>query len=174
MNLDPAIVTIARLAIGCLLLYAVGHKLLRMLDFRLALGAYQLLPEWAVTPIAYGFVLAEGVLAVACLAQVPAAYLGAFALLSVYTAAIVVNLVRGMDSIDCGCGGPPQPLSYALVVRNALLLGACVVAASTSIARNLVWVDGVTIALGVGVLALLYAALNQLLVSRGRLQGVGA
>ena len=174
MNLDPAIVTIARLAIGGLLLYAAVHKLSHMLDFRLALGAYQLVPLWAVTPMAYGFALAETGLAVACLAQVPEAFLGAFALLAIYTAAIAVNLARGMDSIDCGCGGPPQPLSFALVVRNALLLSACVAAASTAAVRELVWVDGLTIALGVGVLVLLYATMNQLLVSRGGLQGAGA
>lgn len=174
MTLDPAIVTIARLGIGVLLLYAASHKLRDMLEFRLSLGAYQLLPAEIVTPSAYGFVLAELLLGVACLAQLPLSYFGAMALLSLYTAAILVNLARGLDSIDCGCGGPPQPLTYGLVLRNGLLLLLCGVAASQSTGRSLGWLDAFTIALGVAVLALLYASFNLLLVARARAQEAGA
>ena len=166
--LDPAILSTVRLGVGCLLLFAAGHKLRHMWDFRLALGAYRLLPEWAVLPMARLLALAELALGVACLAQLPLGYVGAFALLSVYTVAILVNLARGRNSIDCGCGGPPQPLSYALVLRNALLLGACVAALAEPAPRPLGWLDFLTITAGLAVLALLYATLNLLLVARGR------
>lgn len=166
--LDPALVTLARLGIGCLLVYAATHKLRDMLEFRLSLGAYELIPEALVRPSAYALPIVELLLGVACLAQVPLSYLGALALFSVYTLAIGINLARGRDTIDCGCGGPPQPLSYALVVRNGLLLLACGIASSSTAARPLGWLDGITIALGVGVLALLYASANLLLVARAR------
>ena len=168
MTPDPTIVAIARFGVGGLLLCAASHKLRNMQEFRLALGAYRLLPEWAVLPSAHLLAAIELVLAVVCLAQEPLGYLAAFALLSVYTAAILVNLARGMRSIDCGCGGPPQPLSYALVLRNALLLGACVVALSPPAPRPLGWLDFFTIGAGLGVLALLYATSNLLLVARGQ------
>lgn len=170
--LDPALVTIARLGIGCLLVYAAVHKLRDMLEFRLSLGAYELIPAALVRPIAYALPLVELLLGVACLAQLPASYLGALVLFAVYTLAILINLARGRDSIDCGCGGPPQPLSYALVLRNGLLLLACGVASSEAAARSLGWLDGVTIALGAGVLALVYASVNLLLVVRARAAGI--
>jgi len=168
VTLDPAIVLIARLAIGCLLLYAATHKLRDMLAFRLSLGAYRLLPETIVTPAAYLLVLVEILLGLACLAMWRMGYLGAMALLAAYTIAILINLSRGLDSIDCGCGGPPQPLSYALVLRNGLLLIVGAVAASDSAMRSLGWLDAMIIAMAISVLAFLFGAANLLLVARTR------
>ncbi len=50
----------------------------------------------------------------------PAA-LAAAGLLLLYAVAIAVSLGRGQRRIDCGCGGAPQHLSWALGVRNLAL-----------------------------------------------------
>ena len=34
---------------------------------------------------------------------------------------MAINIQRGRTTIECGCGGAAQPLSWALVVRNGLL-----------------------------------------------------
>ena len=149
MTPDPAIVWIARLGIGCLLLYAAFHKLRDMQEFRLSLGAYRLLPEPIVTLLAWAFALTELALGVACLAQLAFGPIGGAVLLAIYTGAIVIDLARGIDSIDCGCGGPRQPLSSGLVARNVVLLAVAALAIASPGARALGWLDVVTIALGV-------------------------
>jgi hypothetical protein len=47
----------------------------------------------------------------------------AIGLLTVYAAAIALNLLRGRTYIDCGCGGATRPLAWSLVARNAILAG---------------------------------------------------
>jgi hypothetical protein len=46
----------------------------------------------------------------------------ALALFALYGAAITINLLRGRQHIDCGCGGDGTPISWGLVLRNAVLL----------------------------------------------------
>ena len=50
-------------------------------------------------------------------------------LLLVYAAAMAAALARGRSEIDCGCGGPPSPIGWSLVARNAILAAALVPAA---------------------------------------------
>jgi hypothetical protein len=47
-------------------------------------------------------------------------------LFGVYSVAIAINLMRGRDRIDCGCGGLGQELSWFLVGRNLLLIAGCI------------------------------------------------
>lgn len=83
-------------------------------------------------------------------------------LLLLYGAAMAWHLLAGRR-LDCGCGGAPLPLSWALVLRNLLLLGLCGLAAAQPLPRSLGWADfGVTVAaLLLG--ALLWAAFHQVL-----------
>ncbi|CAN5345163.1 hypothetical protein BH10PSE12_BH10PSE12_18430 [soil metagenome] len=73
----------------------------RLLPFiELATGVALILGEWRVAPVV------------------------AIALLLVFAAAMAINLKRGRRHIDCGCGQSVlrQQLSWALVVRNLLLV----------------------------------------------------
>ena len=67
--------------------------------------------------------LASGVMAT------KGAVLAAF-LLVAYAGAMAINLLRGRAEIDCGCGGPGQPIGWALVARNLALAVALVPAAA--------------------------------------------
>ena len=87
-------------------------------------------------------------------------------LMTLFTAAIIVNLARGRVSIDCGCGGASgQKLSMGLVLRNLVVMVGLIMA---RVAPPQGAVDGVT-AIGVicASLALiaLYFAANQLMTN---------
>ncbi len=86
---------------------------------------YRLLPGFLATPAAFALPLFEAVLAASLLLQLrspwPAA--AAAALLTVFAAAIGVNILRGRQGIDCGCfqSALKQTLSWTLVIRNLVL-----------------------------------------------------
>jgi uncharacterized membrane protein YphA (DoxX/SURF4 family) len=165
--LDPALHWILRAALALLFAAAALHKLRDRRRFEATLGDYRVLPE-AIVPAAAaavpGLELAVAVLLLAPLA-VPAAALAGAGLLAVYSAAIAANLARGRRHIDCGClgGRGREPLSASLLARNGALVAACLVlAASRPGGRGLAWVDFVSIAGGVAVLALLFTAAQTL------------
>ena len=60
----------------------------------------------------------------------------AAALLAIYTGALAISLLRGMDDIDCGCGDAAQAVSWALVVRNGFLMVLAAVAMLPSASRG--------------------------------------
>lgn len=68
--------------------------------------------------------------------------------------------------IDCGCGGEPLPLSWALVARNAALTALALAAGADTTARSLALLDLLVIGAAVLVGTLLYAAVHQLLRHR--------
>ena len=150
--LDPILAHIAAATLAVVLLVGAGHKLADRDGFTGALAQYRLLP----------------------VASRPWGAAAAIALLAVVTGAVVVNLLRGRTHIDCGCGGPEgrQHLSWLLVVRNALLVGLALGAGTVAPARELVWLDALTVATGTVGLYLLYAAGNQLLANAPRLSGL--
>ena len=92
--------------------------------------------------------------------------LAAAILLLIVTAAVAINLWRGQRAIDCGCGGmSSQPISWALVARNAVLIALTVPAARQSAGRALFVGDYVTLVGGVLALVGLYVAVNQLMTN---------
>jgi len=170
MNLDPVIATIIRFALGWLFLAAAAHKLRDMVDFRSVLTTYRILPEGLVATAAWLVVVAELCIGVGMLWQFAPAFLGGAALLLLYAGVMAINLMRGRRFIDCGCGGATQPLSIGLVLRNVVLAIAAITALVPSPTRPLEWLDIVSMAAGVLVLGALYAATNQLLAARARLE----
>ena len=102
--------------------------------------------------------------------QLSVAYVGGAAMLLAYAGAMTINLVRGRRFIDCGCGGATQPLSVGLVMRNVVLAAAALIALVPAPARPLGWLDITSMIAGVLVLGALYAATNQLLAARARLE----
>ncbi len=170
--MDPVAVFAARLVVAGVLLQAAVAKLRAPLQFEPVLEEYRLLPPWAVPVVARALPLLEAVAAVALLLPATAALGGALALalLLAFTAAIGINLARGRKTIDCGCGGPAQPLSPALLARNAALLLLALLAAATPAPRVLGAADiAILLCLG-ATLAALYAAATQLLANAGAMR----
>lgn len=122
-------------------------------------AAYRLLPASIIFPTAFLLVLAELLVAGTLLVLggvVPAAAAGG--LITIFTIAIAVNLLRGHVDIDCGChlGDRPEPLGWHLVLRNLLLILAALVASSEGGAPALLKLSGA--ATGVAAFLLLLAA----------------
>lgn len=170
--LDPIVTHLASATVAIVLLVAAGQKLADREAFALALEQYQLLPESLGPFVAWSLPLAEiaAALALLPLPSRPWGALAAAALLTLVTVAVTINLLRGRAHIDCGCGGQSgQHLSWALVLRNLVLIGLALLADARSTGRELVWLDSLTVAGGAIGLYGLYAAVNQLLANTPRL-----
>jgi hypothetical protein len=76
---------------------------------------------------------------------------------------------RAQPPADCGCGGEPLPLSWALVVRNAGLAVLALLAGAPMAPRPLSLADFLVIAAALVLATLLHAALHQMLRHRARL-----
>ena len=165
--MDPAVDIALRSGMALLLLVAAGHKLRDLPHFRATLAEYRLLPERSVPVAAVGVVGVEVAIAVALVALRTAGTLAAATLLGVYAAAIGVNLARGRRHIDCGCAGPAErrSLSGWLVARNGALVVTALAGLVPIGARPFVWVDGITIAGTIALLAGVYAAVDGLIAN---------
>ena len=102
------------------------HKLTNTVSFRQVLSDYDLLPRNTIYPSLLLLASLEVVTGI-CLLIMPLVSIGAsmaIGLLFLYMAAIAINLMRGNELQDCGCGGPAQGqrLSGWLLLRNLLLL----------------------------------------------------
>lgn len=65
--------------------------------------------------------------------------------------------------LDCGCGGEPLPVSWALVARNAALVALAALAAAPAASRAMGLADFMVVVASVLLATLLYAALHQVL-----------
>lgn len=142
--LDPVYAHSAAAGLGALLLLGALDKLREPELFRDALDNYRLLPAVAITPFALVLPLLEGLAGALLLPTLsrPLGALLALVLLCIVTAAIVINLGRGRNRIDCGCGGNRHtPLGIGLVVRNTLLMLLALAAAAPLSGRDVVWLD---------------------------------
>ncbi len=122
-GLTPYVRWGAGAVIGGVFLWASWHKLVEPEVFATAIFRYQLVPYVMINALAIVLPWLE-VLAGVCVIAVPryrrAAALVLLGLLVVYTAAVVINLVRGMDT-DCGCfsSAAADPIRWRHVWRNA-------------------------------------------------------
>jgi hypothetical protein len=76
---------------------------------------------------------------------------------------MAANLWRGRRQIDCGCGGEVHPLSWGLVLRNGVLAAAALLVAGPTVERELEWLDGVTLVVGVLAFYAMYLLFDELL-----------
>lgn len=174
--IDPAVEAALRAALALLFAAAAFHKLRDPGAFRAVVADYRVLP--APLGVAAAALLpplelsASGALA-ASGAGAPRALgpLLAVALLALYGAAIARNLARGRRHLDCGCLGPSlrQPLSGALLARNALLGAAALACLLPAAPRALVWLDAATVAAAAGALALFWSGAHRALANAPRL-----
>ena len=95
-------------------------------------------------------------------------------LLVLYAVAMAINLWRGKRNIDCGCGGDGQSLSWALVLRNAVLAGLALGVSGPAGERDFEWLDGVTLVGGVLAFYVLYLLVDELLRQSTRLRALRA
>lgn len=172
LALDPVLGHAAAAALGIVLVLGAAAKLRDLALFRAAMDNYRLVPDALLGPAAALLALWEllaGALLVPVVTRDSGAVL-ALALLVLVTTAIAINLVRGRDRIDCGCGGSEHvPLSRGLIARNAALALLAIVALAPVQLRDTVWLDFVSTAFATLFLLGLYLAVNQLLSNRPRL-----
>ena len=168
--IDPLLMRVIAGSCALLLLLSAWHKLAAPDGFLVALGEYQLLPAVLLRPAAMLLPALESSLGLAWLAGYApetVAMLTA-ALLTMYAAAIAINLRRGRAHISCGCGfggasGGDQPLSWWLVARNLLLGALALLATLPATSRALGAYDWLTLALALAASGLLYAGASQLM-----------
>jgi hypothetical protein len=169
-SLDPLLPWVASAWLAALLAHAALAKLADRSLFLQHLGAYRL-PEASLQALQWSLPLAE--LAAAVLLLLPAGReagaLLAAGLLLAYGAGMAVHLRSGRaqaGGLDCGCGGEPLPVSWALVARNTLLASLAALAGAPVAERvsgPLGLADFAVVAASLPLAALLYAAFNQLL-----------
>lgn len=170
--IDPLIDTVFALGLAALFASTAAHKFREGLRFEAQLSEYRLLPEPLVAPAArlLAFIEVGLVLALLLPATRDPAAVAAGVLLACYALAIGVNLLRGRDHIDCGCGDAPTLLSPWLLLRNAVLVGAAAVVALPETARAMGMFDWAVGALGLFALVLLWAVAELLLANASALR----
>ncbi len=119
-------VILCRLALAAIFLLASVPKIAAPDEFAVAVFRYQLLPDAAVNLVAIFLPWIELVAAIAILIPRTSAAAAAilFGLLSVFTAAISIDLVRGID-ISCGCftlDANAGPIGWGEVARDLVFL----------------------------------------------------
>lgn len=168
MTLDPLLVWIAVACTATLFAHGGIAKLGDRALFEQHLAAYGV-PPALTGALAWLLPLAEAGAALALLTPWRAAgAVLAAALLLLYAAAMAWHRQQG-HALDCGCGGEPLPLSWALVLRNLVLAALALAAAAPMAARALGLADFLVIAAALVLGTLLHAALHQMLRHRARL-----
>jgi len=130
MTIAFTLAVIVRALLAFVFLRAAWHKARDLPRFQAQLRAYRLLPDALLPAGARLLVLAEIVLAVSLPAwNWPWPPVVAGLLLAVYTGALATSLLRGMENLDCGCGGESaQAITWALVLRNGFLIALALIA----------------------------------------------
>lgn len=120
----PSLISATAVAfIGLLFARAAWHKLSDFTAFTGFVADYEMVKPEHVGAMSVALVALECAVPVSFL--VPGLHLVgvilAIGLLTAYATGIAINLNRGRDRIECGCGGAVQPLSWNLVRRNGIL-----------------------------------------------------
>jgi hypothetical protein len=175
LAVDPAASWTISVALAAVFGASAAIKFADLDEFRAAVENYRIVPE-RLAALAALVPLAETAGAVGIL--IPRTHRAAaillLALLAVFSAAIVVNLIRGRLHVDCGCFGAAlrQPLSWWLPARNAALMALAAIAIMPATSRPATALDLATIVFGAATIAVLYLALNYLLANAPRLRAL--
>lgn len=183
--LDPLLLRIISAGFALLFIVAALHKFNNKDQFLGILDAYQILPGGLASLAAKSIPIVELLLGLAwalsasLFIRIEFVPLVSSMLLTSYTMAIGINLIRGRNYIDCGCGfssmakaakgesndGGIQRLSTGLLLRNITLIVIALMAAMSPTARELVYVDYLSLVAATLAFVLLYGAFNQLLIN---------
>jgi uncharacterized membrane protein len=178
LTLDPAASWTVAVALAIVFGGSAALKLADFEEFRAAVANYRIVPESLAMPVAALVPIAETTGAVGILIprtrEAGAAML--LLILAVFTAATVVNLMRGRLHVDCGCFGPAlrQPLSWWLPARNVILMALAASAAVSSMDRAMTPLDVATVVFGAVTIVTLYLAANFLLANLPRIRALEA
>ena len=160
--LDPLVVWIAAAWLAVLMLHAGLAKAMDRMLLVQHLGAYRLPDAW-IWPMSVLLPAAELLCGASLLTPWrPVGAAVCAVLLLLYAGAMAWHRAAGRR-LDCGCGGEPLPLSWALVARNALLVLICGLAAAPMAERALRWSDQAVVLGAVLLGTLLWAAFHQVL-----------
>ena len=134
-------------------------------NYRILPGSLVPAASWLLPPV-------ELAVGVALLVPTSWSALGAGCLLGLFTVAIVINLLRGRSSIDCGCfqSGLRQELGWELVWRNGVLLLIAAYSAFFPV-RPPLFLGALAVLFGL-VGYVLYQALNVLSANRSALRSL--
>jgi uncharacterized membrane protein YphA (DoxX/SURF4 family) len=140
-NVRRVFLLLARLFLGGLLIYAGYAKLflpgmnphpplgVALALFATQIDSFQLLPAWAVTPLAQFLPFAEIALGFLLIAgwqlRVWASFVSV--LLLGFLAVVVRTYMKGLE-INCGCFGPGEALTIKTVLRDASLVAVSLLA----------------------------------------------
>lgn len=165
--LDPLPAWIAAAALATLFAHAALAKFADRALLEQHLSVYGV-PPALLPPATRALPLFEAGIAALLLSpwRTLGAALGA-ALLLAYAATMAWHRTRGHE-LDCGCGGEPLPVSWALVARNLVLAALALTATAPLAPRALGLADFAVLAAALPLAALLYAAFNQVLRHRQR------
>lgn len=114
---------IARIFLGFLFIYAGAEKISNPADFSQSIMNYKLFPTeiiniFAITlpwiEVVCGLLLFFGI-------SVRENSLIIFSLLFVFTLAVAISMIRGLN-LDCGCFGKPSPIGWKKLGENFLML----------------------------------------------------
>lgn len=168
---DPVTAGIVVGAMALILLSAAWHKFSEPNAFLAALAGYRLVPAPLLGTMQKIMPTIEVLLGIGSLVPYTrhAALYGASGLVALYGLAMAINLLRGRNYIDCGCGGSGQPLSWGLVLRNGVIAVAALAATGTASERVFDWLDGVTLIFGVLAFYITYLMADELLRQASRM-----
>lgn len=165
--IDPVFDIAFRGAFAALLLSAAWHKLRDPIGFWQAVSGYKLLPQALEKPVSRIIPLAETLIALSLFLFSESALpmLAALSLWIVYGGAIAINLLRGREELECGCGGigADQKIHWGLVLRNGVLAIATGFLLLPATSRALGWFDYATAGFALLILLLIYATAEHLL-----------
>ena len=168
LMLDPVIVRSVGAAMGIILIVGALGKLRDVELFRYAVENYRLLGGSAAALFSRIFPvveLAAGILLVVESTRLLGMLLG-LATMAVATGGVTLSLLRGLTTIECGCGTGGQRISWGLVGRNVVLSLAIVLGAADGAVRTLGLLDYLSVAGSVLGLLAIYACVNQLLANQ--------
>ena len=159
LSVDPLLHLVAAGFIIAVLARAAIEKALGYGIYVAIVRDYHLLPAPAA-PFAAAALLAGEVLAIVLMLMPAFAVVGATlaaALFALYGAAMAAALFAGRTEIECGCGGDGQIVTWALVVRNAVLVAIAAFTLLATTGRAMTWPDILMGLLGIFVVCLLLA-----------------
>lgn len=112
-----------RLGISLIFIYAGAEKIADPDDFALAISNYRLLPTSTINLFAITLPWIEIVTGILLLFGISVKENSAiiFVMLSVFTLAIVISLIRGLN-IDCGCFGNGTQIGLLKLGENLLMI----------------------------------------------------
>ncbi|MGC5325732.1 MauE/DoxX family redox-associated membrane protein [Brevibacillus sp. SYSU BS000544] len=119
-----------RFLLGVMFLSSTYSKMKYFQEHIATVREYKIIPTSLVRPFVNLNMIAEAITGSLLLLGLfqKSTVLAAISLITLYTTAIIVNLMRGRTEISCGCGGivGNHKISWLLVVRNCILVFICI------------------------------------------------